>query len=82
MIRDPDAPHSADVRILRQSGRQLRFDFKTSDDDDVPGYCVFGEVVAGMDVVDRIAQLPSASSGEFDKVPSPAVSIVTVQRLQ
>jgi peptidyl-prolyl cis-trans isomerase A (cyclophilin A) len=82
MIREPDSPHSATSEFFVNLTDNPEFDFKTADDDDVPGYCVFGEIVAGMDVVDRIAQLPTASRGEFPKLPSPAVSITTVQRLQ
>jgi len=31
-----------------------------------PGYCVFGEVVSGMDVVDLIAQVPTHSTTNMD----------------
>jgi cyclophilin family peptidyl-prolyl cis-trans isomerase len=82
MIRDPDAPHSATSEFFFNLADNPDFDFKTSDEEDVPGYCVFGEVVGGMDVVDRIAQLPTASQGDFEKVPSPAVLITAVERLQ
>jgi len=40
------------------------------------GYCVFGKVVEGMDVVDAIAKVPTGSGGPFPKdVPRPAVVI-------
>jgi cyclophilin family peptidyl-prolyl cis-trans isomerase len=39
------------------------------------GYCVFGEVVEGMDVVDRIAKLPTHSEGDFAKLPVETVMI-------
>ena len=39
------------------------------------GYCVFGEVVEGMDVVDRIAQLPTHSDGDFPQLPVRAALI-------
>ena len=82
MIREPESPHSATSEFFVNLTDNPEFDCKISDEDDVPGYCVFGEIVAGMDIVDRIAQLPTASRGEFPKLPSPDVSIVTVQRLQ
>lgn len=31
------------------------------------GYAVFGEVVSGMDVVDRIGSVPTGGGGEFDR---------------
>ncbi len=82
MIREAEAPHSATSEFFVNLTDNPEFDFKSSDDDDVPGYCVFGEIVSGMDVVDRIAQLPTAARGEFPKLPSPSVSIVSVQRVQ
>jgi cyclophilin family peptidyl-prolyl cis-trans isomerase len=82
MIRDADAPHSATSEFFINLADNPDFDFKTTDEDDVPGYCVFGEVVQGMDVIDRIAQLPTASLGDFAKVPSPPVTIARIERLQ
>jgi peptidyl-prolyl cis-trans isomerase A (cyclophilin A) len=82
MIRDADAPHTATSEFFINLADNPDFDFKATDEDDVPGYCVFGEVVKGMDVIDRIAQLPTASLGDFAKVPSPPVTIAGVERLQ
>jgi peptidyl-prolyl cis-trans isomerase A (cyclophilin A) len=82
MIRDPEAPHSATSEFFINLADNENFDFKKADEEDLPGYCVFGEVKEGMDIVDRIAQLSTVENGEFTKVPSPAVSIVSVQRLQ
>lgn len=40
------------------------------------GYVVFGKVVAGMEVADKIAALPTTGKGMFDKdVPEPLVHI-------
>jgi peptidyl-prolyl cis-trans isomerase A (cyclophilin A) len=82
MIRDPDAPHTATSEFFVNLADNPDFDFKPSDEDDVPGYCVFGEVISGMDVVDRIAKLPTAAQGDFTKVPSPPVAITAIKRLQ
>ena len=45
------------------------------------GYAVFGRVLHGMDVVDKIAATPTASSGPHDDVPVTPVVIhkVTVK---
>jgi len=82
MVRDPGAPHSATSEFFINLDNNPDFDFRTADEEDVPGYCVFGEVISGMEVVDRIAQLPTARQGDFEKVPSPVVSITSVERLQ
>jgi len=42
----------------------------------IPGYAVFGKVVQGMDVVDKIAAVPTATSNGFADVP---ISDVTIQ---
>ena len=45
------------------------------------GYAVFGKVVSGMDVVDKIRTVPTASAGPHDDVPTKPVIIkkATVQ---
>jgi peptidyl-prolyl cis-trans isomerase A (cyclophilin A) len=44
-----------------------------------PGYAVFGEVVAGMDVVDRIAAVQTATKGPYQNVPVKPVVIQSVR---
>jgi peptidyl-prolyl cis-trans isomerase A (cyclophilin A) len=39
------------------------------------GYAVFGEVIEGMDVVDRIAMVPTTSRGPHQNIPQVAVVI-------
>lgn len=43
------------------------------------GYCVFGRVVEGMDVVDRIKAVPTTSMGPFQNVPVEPVEITSVE---
>jgi cyclophilin family peptidyl-prolyl cis-trans isomerase len=43
---------------------------------------VFGEVISGMDVVERIAAAPTAAEGKFSRVPSPRVAIRSVERIR
>jgi len=45
------------------------------------GYAVFGEVVEGMDVVDRIAAVPTTSRGQHQSVPTMAVVIRKAREL-
>jgi peptidyl-prolyl cis-trans isomerase A (cyclophilin A) len=82
MIHEPDSPHSATSQFFINLADNPELDFQADQAEDAFGYCVFGEVIAGLDVVDRIAQMPTAASGEFAKVPSPAVSIQSIQRLR
>ncbi len=39
------------------------------------GYAVFGKVISGMDVVDKIQNMPTGSVGPYDDVPREAVII-------
>jgi cyclophilin family peptidyl-prolyl cis-trans isomerase len=43
------------------------------------GYAVFGEVLAGMDVVDRIVNVPTSTKGVHENVPVTAVVIKTAR---
>jgi cyclophilin family peptidyl-prolyl cis-trans isomerase len=82
MVHDPESPHSATSQFFINLADNPDLDFKKGENDDVPGYAVFGEVVTGMDVVDRIAQQPTASQGDFSSVPSPVVLTRSSERVQ
>ena len=43
------------------------------------GYCVFGKVVAGMEVVDAIAKVPTGTRGMHRDVPREPVTILSVE---
>ncbi|MFH0908398.1 MAG: peptidylprolyl isomerase [bacterium] len=55
----------------------LNFQSKTSQG---YGYCVFGEVVSGMDVVDAIKSVKTANSGDSQNVPVEPVEILEIVR--
>ena len=46
------------------------------------GYCVFGEVVAGMDVVDKIKSVRTTTKAGMGDVPLESVEIISVTRAQ
>jgi len=46
------------------------------------GYAVFGKVIAGMDVVDRIAKIKTTTVGSFRDVPAKPVVIKHVKRVE
>ena len=46
------------------------------------GYCVFGKVAEGMDVVDKIAKLKTKSDGMYDDVPVDTVVITGASRFE
>ncbi|NOZ38561.1 MAG: peptidyl-prolyl cis-trans isomerase [Gammaproteobacteria bacterium] len=43
------------------------------------GYCVFGKVVEGMDVVEKIKAVPTANAGHHQDVPTEDVIIESVE---
>ena len=52
--------------------------------DDTPqgfGYCVFGKVTAGLDVVDAIANSPTGTAHGMKDVPRETITIISVQRI-
>lgn len=44
------------------------------------GYCVFGKVVKGMDVVDAIKDVKTKNFGHYQNVPQEPVEIISVER--
>ncbi|OGV68970.1 MAG: peptidylprolyl isomerase [Lentisphaerae bacterium RIFOXYA12_FULL_48_11] len=44
------------------------------------GYCVFGKVTEGMDVVDRIAAVDTGIRGHFENVPEENVMINSIEQ--
>lgn len=46
------------------------------------GYCVFGRVIAGWDVLDRVAAVPVESRGRWEMLPSDPMVIRAVRRAE
>lgn len=46
------------------------------------GYCVFGRVTAGLDIVDRIAEVAVKQTDQFDQTPVQTVLIESVRRIR
>jgi len=44
------------------------------------GYCVFGKVTSGMDIVDAIRMVPTETKGYFQNVPVEDVIIISITR--
>ena len=68
-------PHSATAQFFINVADNDFLDFKAPNANGW-GYCVFGKVVEGQDVVDKIAKGPTGAGGPFPKdVPSQPVLI-------
>jgi peptidyl-prolyl cis-trans isomerase A (cyclophilin A)/peptidyl-prolyl cis-trans isomerase B (cyclophilin B) len=82
MAREPESPHSATADFFINLGDNPALDFQPGGEDEQLGYCVFGEVIEGMEVVERIAQLDTTSKADFPKVPTPTATIQSIERLR
>jgi peptidyl-prolyl cis-trans isomerase B (cyclophilin B) len=76
MARTPD-PHSASSQFFINVNDNNFLNF-TSADAQGYGYCVFGKVVEGMDVVEEIKNVATGSSGFHQDVPTEDVIIESV----
>ena len=74
MARTND-PNSATSQFFINVQDNPRLDATNSPDGN--GYAVFGSVVSGMDVVDKIRAMPTGSKGMYDDVPKTPVTIKT-----
>ncbi|MBI1355394.1 MAG: peptidyl-prolyl cis-trans isomerase [Acidobacteria bacterium] len=79
MARTSD-PHSATAQFFINATDTNDFLDHTSKTPRGWGYCVFGKVVDGLDVVDSIRQVKTGRRGMHDDVPSEPVVIKTARR--
>ena len=80
MGRLPD-PHSATSQFFINVADNPDLDH-TSEEDENFGYCVFGEVIDGMDVAVKISKSKTKSYQGFDDVPVDPVSVITARRFE
>ncbi len=80
MARLPEEPDSATSQFFINTRDNDALDHRGPAAADC-GYCVFGEVVEGMEVVDRIEGVPTAPRGRHEHVPLQDVLIERVERL-
>lgn len=77
MARTPD-PHSATAQFFINVKDNNFLDFRAATPDGF-GYCVFGKVVDGMDVVDAIKGVATGTAGYHQDVPVEDVIIESVE---
>jgi cyclophilin family peptidyl-prolyl cis-trans isomerase len=77
MARTPD-PNSATAQFFINTADNQFLNY-TSPEPDSVGYCVFGKVVSGMDVIHKIGVMPTTSVGGFADVPIKPIVIKKVK---
>lgn len=81
--RRPDAADSATVQFFINLADNPQFDPVPGAGDAGAGYAVFGEVVEGMEIVDRMAGVETGPAGPFpSRVPKTAIVIQRASRLE
>lgn len=70
------APDSGASQFFINTKDNLTLDFS----DRNAGYCVFGKVIKGLDVVDKIAAVEAGNAGGLQNVPKEPVVFKTVRR--
>ena len=73
MARTPD-PHSASAQFFINLKNNEFLNFREATPQGY-GYTVFGKVVSGMDIIDKIAKVPTGNAGPHQNVPREPVIV-------
>jgi len=76
MARLPD-PHSARAQFFINTTDNAFLDHRNTSDEGW-GYCVFGKVIEGMDIVEQIEDTPTTSRAGYQDVPEKPITIEEV----
>jgi cyclophilin family peptidyl-prolyl cis-trans isomerase len=80
MARKPDVIDSATCHFYINVQDHPNLDHKSDETAEEYGYCVFGEVSDGMDVVERIANVAVHDTSDFECIPVENVLIQSIRR--
>ena len=72
-------PHSASSQFFINHADNAFLNFRTNQVDEGWGYAVFGQVIEGMEVVDKIADVETGSVGPYQDVPVEAITILKTE---
>lgn len=82
LTHDRDDAHSANSEFFINVVDNPSLDHQSRDSDAEYGYCVFGEITEGLEVLDRISAVATAAKDDFERLPVKAVVIYSIQQLQ
>lgn len=80
MARAPDVIDSASSQFFINLGDNAALDHRGRTVQDY-GYCVFGQVIEGMEVLDQIGSAPVTNEGDFESIPAQPIVIRTARRV-
>jgi len=72
-------PHSASSQFFINHADNDFLNFRTNQVDEGWGYAVFGQVIEGMEVVDKIADVETGSVGPYQDVPVEAITVLKAE---
>lgn len=81
MARSPDEIDSATCQFFINLADNPNLDH-VGDAPEEYGFCVFGEVIKGMDVIDKIGKMEVQNTEQFEKLPVETVLLETARRVQ
>jgi peptidyl-prolyl cis-trans isomerase B (cyclophilin B) len=81
MARRADNPDSATCHFYVNLADNEMLDYKDRTPEGY-GYCVFGEVTEGLDVVDKIVQAPVRDTDKFERLPTESIAIKSIRRIR
>jgi len=81
MARQPNAVDSATCQFFFNLADNPWLDHKERNQQGY-GYCVFGKVINGMDIVDRIGAANTKSTDQFEQLPTETIAIKSVRRIR
>ena len=81
MSHAPNDPNGATSQFFINLADNPKLD-RTGNTPAEAGYCVFGEVVQGLDVLEKIAQVRTAQVKGFERMPTQTVSVQTMKLMR
>ena len=89
MVRHAEYIHSATSQFFINLADNPSLDYQEETDAEAEakdpesyGYCVFGEVIEGLDVVDKIGSTPVTDTDDFPRTPTTQVVIRKISRVR
>ena len=89
MVRHAEYIHSAKSEFFINLADNPSLDYRDAEDPDAEtrdpasyGYCVFGEIVEGLDVLDQIGGTPVVDKEDFPRTPSTPVVIKKIELIR
>lgn len=80
MARTSDI-HSATAQFFINLADNAFLNHKSNNPEEL-GYCVFGKVIEGSDIVDAIGKVKTTTSGTYSDVPIDTVEIKSIRRVE